>query len=232
MKKETIVIHSGGMDSSICLFLAKQAHGSENVISLSYRYNQRHEIELTQAAKIAQTWGIAHHVVDLEILLQAGGTNNALVNSSLIIEHQVGQPPNTLVVGRNGLMVHLAGMYASQWGATSLYTGVMELEVANSGYRDCSRKYMDLQQEILRIDLDCPQFEIRTPLIKMTKLETMELADQLGILPFLLEETVTCYEGIRHWGCQKCPACQLRNEAVKAFFAQHPEKMQKHKAYQ
>ena len=145
-------------------------------------------------------------------------TRDALTDSSIPIEHLPGEAPNTLVVGRNGLMARLAAIHAHHLGAGSIVMGVMELEGANSGYRDCSRAYMDKMQEILRLDLDNPHFTIRTPLVKMTKRETMELADSLGVLEYLLENTISCYEGLFGRGCGRCPACLLRNEGIDAFY--------------
>jgi 7-cyano-7-deazaguanine synthase len=120
-------------------------------------------------------------------------------------------------------MARLAGIHAHSLGAHCIYLGVMELEEANSGYRDCSRAYMDLIQEALRMDFADTTFEIRTPLVKMNKKETMELGLKLGVLSYLLENTVTCYEGIEKEGCLKCPACKLRNNGLKIFSLEHPE---------
>ncbi len=221
MKKKTIVIHSGGMDSSLCLALAIQEFGKDSTLSLSFNYQQRHEAEMEQAKKICRDWGVEHVTIAIDCLKDV--VPSALTDKSITIEHKTGCSPNTMVVGRNGLMVHLAGMYAYEIGAHSLYMGVMELEEANSGYRDCNRKYMDLHENALRIDLNSPHFQIRTPLIKMTKKETMNAANQLGVLHYLLEETITCYEGIRFWGCRKCPSCLLRNRGLIEFMQENPK---------
>lgn len=220
MKKKAIVVHSGGMDSSLCLALAIREFGNSNVLSLSFNYNQRHSPELIQAAKICRDWHVDHIEINIDCLNQI--TDNALTNKQIHIEHKDNQPPNTLVLGRNGLMAHLAGIHADSIGAHCIYMGIMELEGANAGYRDCSRRYMDLQQEILRIDLDNKHFEIRTPLIRMTKKETMDLAYKLNILNYLLEETITCYEGVRYQGCKACPACLLRNQGIQEFCNENP----------
>jgi 7-cyano-7-deazaguanine synthase len=50
----------------------------------------------------------------------------------------------------------------------------------------------------------------------------MELGAGLGVLEFLLEETITCYEGKKHEGCGVCPACKLRNAGLKEFLKTHP----------
>lgn len=221
LEKKALVIHSGGMDSSLCLALAIREFGAENVLSLSFSYDQRHSLELEQAAKICRDWNIDH--VELSINCLKEITSNALMNPSEDIVHPEGKAPNTLVVGRNGLMARLGAIHAHHLGAHVVFMGVIEVESANSGYRDCTRKYMDLMEEILRLDLDDPSFEIRTPLVYMTKMETMQLAHELGVLSYLLKETITCYRGIKHAGCRSCPACILRNEGLAAFAAAHPD---------
>lgn len=220
LKKKAVVVHSGGMDSSLCLALAIKEHGPENVLSLSFSYQQRHSNELEQARKICKDWEVDHFTLDIDCL--AAITSNALIDQEMQIEHHHGEAPNTLVVGRNGLMARLAAIHGHSLGAQCIYMGIMELEIANSGYRDCSRQYMDLMEQILRIDLDDPNFCISTPLVYLTKEESMELANQLGVLEYLLKETITCYEGIPRKGCQACPACHLRNSGIEAFKKQHP----------
>lgn len=221
MKKKAVVVHSGGMDSSLCLALAVKEFGAENVLSLSFTYNQRHSLELTRATEISKYFKVDHVELDLSCLSKI--TESALIGNSKLIEHKAGEAPNTLVVGRNGLMARLAGIHAHSLGAHCIYLGVMELESANSGYRDCSRAYMDLIQAALRLDFANPSFEIRTPLALMNKKETMELGYKLGVLEFLLETTISCYEGLEKEGCLKCPACKLRNEGLKLFSLEHPE---------
>ncbi|HRD55271.1 MAG TPA: 7-cyano-7-deazaguanine synthase QueC [Parachlamydiaceae bacterium] len=215
MKKDAVVVHSGGMDSSICLKLALDEFQKENVLSLSFSYNQKHSNEIIQAAKIADHFCVDHVVINIDALSEI--TENALTNHSMTILKAENASPNTLVVGRNGLMARIAAIHANHLQASCIFMGVIEVEAANSGYRDCSRAYMDLMEQILRIDLDDPKFTIRTPLVLMTKKETMALADSLGVLDYLLEETITCYNGIRHMGCKDCPACKLRNEGLLAY---------------
>lgn len=215
MKKETVVVHSGGMDSSLCLALANKEYGADNILSLSFSYGQRHTQELEYAQKICEEWGIDHRVINIDCLNKI--TESALLNKTEKIENTEGHNPNTLVVGRNGLMARIAAIHAESIGANSIYMGVIEVEEANSGYRDCSRKYMDIIQAALRLDFDRSDFEIKTPLVYMNKKETMDLGYELGVLEFLLENTLSCYEGITKEGCGKCPACSLRNEGIVLF---------------
>ncbi len=221
LHKKALVIHSGGMDSSICLALAIQEFRAEGVLSLSFRYHQRHQQELTQAAKICQDWGVDHTEIDLKCLAEI--TTNALIDSDLPIVKSQDQPANTLVIGRNGLMAHIAGIHAESLGAHCIYMGVIEIDGARNQYRDCNREYINLAEQKLRLDLNDPHFEIRTPLIHMSKKETLSIAKELGILEYLLNETITCYQGIAHAGCQHCPSCQLRNQGLQEFMIENPD---------
>lgn len=218
--KKAVVLHSGGMDSSICLALAIQAWGREQVMSLSIHYGQRHAAELVQARRICQDWGVDHHQISLDFLREM--TDNALMDHKKPIEQVGGEPPNTLVTGRNGLMAQIGGIYANYLQADCLYLGIIGVESANSGYRDCSREYMDIVQQLLRIDLNHPGFDIHTPLVNMSKKDTLTLAHELGVLEYLLTETITCYQGVAFRGCQLCPSCRLRNQGIKEYMEENP----------
>ena len=220
-RKKAVVVHSGGMDSSICLAHAIREFGKEQILSLTFSYQQRHSSEMIQARFICEQWGVDHAEIDLSFLNQI--TENSITRPAMPIESVAGQPPNSLVLGRNGLMARIAAIQGYSLGANLIYMGVIEVESAKSGYRDCSRFYMDKMEEVLRVDLGDSAFEIRTPLVFMTKKETLELAHRLGVLEFLLEQTVTCYEGLARLGCARCPACLLRNEGILEFLLHHPE---------
>lgn len=208
------------MDSSLCLAVAIKEHGVQNVLALSFSYGQRHSNELDQAASIAKYFKVDHIVIDINCLKEI--TTSALLDKNTEIKTENGTP-NTMVVGRNGLMARVAAIHANHLGANSIYMGVIEVEESNSGYRDCSRKYMDIIQEALRLDFDNASFTIQTPLVKMTKKETMDLGYNLGVLEFLLENTITCYQGLQKAGCKQCPACLLRNEGIEQFSQEHPD---------
>jgi len=209
---DAIVLHSGGMDSSICLALAKEQFGEKRVLSLGFNYSQRHSEELEAANKIADHFGVSRRVIDLPTL--PGWEVSSLLDPSILIE---GDFPNSFVLGRNGLFLMTAAPLVKVTQAKMLFIGVMELEGENSGYPDCSREYIDCVEKVMRCDLQDNTFSIQTPLVHMTKAETMELAKSLGVLDFLIETTITCYHGISHPGCQACPACILRNRGLEQY---------------
>lgn len=214
-KKEAIVLHSGGMDSSICLALAIKRYGKDAVLSLGFSYGQRHNSELQAASHIADHFGVERYV--MEIPFMEGWQKSSLLSNKIPIKDGPFYP-NSFVPGRNGLFLMLASTIAYASGARKIYIGVMELEGAYSGYPDCSSEYLQAVQTVLQLDLQDTSLQIEAPLLQMTKKKTMETAFSLGILDFLLENTITCYEGIPKEGCQKCPACRLRNEGVFEFF--------------
>lgn len=220
MKKSAIVIHSGGLDSSLCLQLAMREFGPKNVLSLSFSYGQRHLPEIVQAKKICQAWNVDHLLLSIDCMEQI--TESALIGHSQAIEHNANGGANTLVLGRNGLMARLGAIHAQHLGAQCIYLGVIEVDAKRMGYRDCTREYWDLKQQILRMDLADPNFEIRTPLVYMSKCETLELSHKLGVLEFLLKETISCYEGLPRRGCERCPTCEIRNQAIAEFLKMHP----------
>ena len=221
MTYHAIVLHSGGMDSSLCLLLAAKQYGADSVISVGFRYHQRHENELAAASLIANHYGVRREIIDIPVL--PGWDSSSLISHSLPITNG-STCPNTCVVARNGLFLMMAAPFAHRVGAHTVFIGVMEREGANSGYPDCNRVYIDAVQTVIRYDLQSPSFSIQTPLISMTKAQSLELADSLGALEFLLQNTVTCYNGIPVVGCKTCPSCRLRNEGIAEFYKNHPEK--------
>ena len=119
-----------------------------------------------------------------------------------------------MVEGRNAFFLLAAAVWAKTLGATVLYTGVSEADY--SGYPDCRAAFIRAQEKAIRLALDCP-IRIETPFIHKTKAEEWALADRLGILDLVKNETVTCYNGVPGAGCGTCPACRLRARGLKEY---------------
>ena len=124
--------------------------------------------------------------------------------------------PTTVVEGRNAFFLLAAAVWAKTLGATVLYTGVSEADF--SGYPDCREAFIRAQQRMLRLALEWP-VKIVTPFMHMSKAAEWALAERLGILGVIEDETLTCYNGIPGKGCGKCPACRLRNRGYAEFRA-------------
>lgn len=211
---KAIVVLSGGQDSATCLALAVRKHGAQNVAAITFRYGQRHALEAKFAKRLARRFGIAEHKV-ISLGFYRHLTTNALMSKTVPIERKKGAGcPTTVVEGRNAFFLLAAAVWAKELGATEIYTGVSEADY--SGYPDCRAAFIKAQQRMLRLALEWP-VKIVTPFMHMSKADEWALANRLGILEVIENETLTCYNGIPGRGCGKCPACRLRNNGYDKF---------------
>jgi 7-cyano-7-deazaguanine synthase len=212
-----LVIFSGGQDSTTCLALAQREHGKENVECITFSYGQRHALEVEVAQKIAKEMGVTQHrIVNIDGYAQL--TQSALLNPEIAIQ-KLGEGsglPNTVVDGRNMMFLLMAAIVAKQRGIHDLYTGVCETD--SSGYPDCRDAFIKSCNATLNLAMEY-DFRIHTPLMWLDKAQTWALADELGILNYIEENTLTCYNGIVGKGCGTCPACVLRARGLDAYRA-------------
>lgn len=136
------------------------------------------------------------------------------------IEKKENDVPNTFVDGRNALFLLYAAIYAKGQGITDIITGVCETDF--SGYPDCRDVFIKSMNVTLNLAMDY-QFNIKTPLMYLTKAQTWQLADELGALDYVRNHTHTCYEGMEG-GCGTCPSCELRNKGLMEYLAQKRNK--------
>ena len=127
------------------------------------------------------------------------------------------RPPNTLVEGRNMLILTYAAIYAKTNGITNLVTGVGQADY--SGYPDCRNDFIQSLNQTLNLSMDYP-YQIHTPLMWLDKSEIWKLADDLGVFELVRDQTVTCYLGIQGSGCGTCPSCKLRNRGLAKYLKQ------------
>lgn len=211
---KAVVVLSGGQDSATSLALAVKRYGADEVAAITFAYGQRHRIETKFARRLAKRFAIAaHKVVKLGFYKEL--TNNSLLDPTMKIAKAEGSCcPNTVVEGRNAIFLQLAAVWAKTLGATELYTGVSEADF--SGYPDCRGVFIRAEEKAIRLALDYP-IKIVTPFLKMSKAKEWALAAKLGILDIILNETVTCYNGIPGAGCGECPACRLRARGLAEY---------------
>ncbi len=212
MKNEkALLVFSGGQDSTTCLIWARKTF--LDVVLVSFDYNQKHKSELDCAKNIAQDLGFEHHILDMTLLSQLAP--NALTRADIEIKNGVGSaPPNTFVDGRNMLFMTFAAVLAKQLGIRHIITGVCETDF--SGYPDCRDIFIKSLNVTLNLAMDYP-FVIHTPLMWINKEETWKMADELGALQYIRENTLTCYNGIKGDGCGECPACVLRKRGLENY---------------
>lgn len=208
-----LVIFSGGQDSTTCLFQAIAEHGVANVQTITFAYGQRHSIELERAAWIARDLGVKQTVLDLSLI--SGITNNALMDNTAEIDAS-GSLPNTFVDGRNALFLLYAAIYAKSQNIKEIFVGVCETDF--SGYPDCRDVFVKSMNVSLNLAM-AYDFNIRTPLMYLTKKETWALADKLGVFDYIRQHTHTCYLGV-DGGCHECPSCVLREKGLAEYLAE------------
>jgi 7-cyano-7-deazaguanine synthase len=204
-----VVLHSGGQDSTTCLAWALKKF--DKVYLISFDYGQRHKTEIRAAKIIARKLNLPHETLKLPILSQL--TKNALTDTSIKVKAgKKGSLPTTFVDGRNALFLTVAAIYAKQKGIPNIVTGVCQTDY--SGYPDCRQDFIKSMQKTLSLAMEFP-FKIHTPLMFLTKAQTVGLMEKLGGLE-LLKYTHTCYEGTKP-ACGKCPACKLRLKGFKEY---------------
>ena len=208
--KQAVVLFSGGLDSTTCLAIAK----SEGFIchALSFDYGQRHQTELNAAKKIAKAFGATHRILPLPSLAQIGGS--ALTDTSIEVPNYSGSTeiPATYVPARNTIFLSFALAVAEVVEAEAIFIGVSSIDY--SGYPDCRPEYMDAYQDLARLatkrSVESHPLNIRTPLIHLSKAETIRLGHALGVN---YKNTISCYQANDQGrACGKCDSCHLRKK--------------------
>ena len=209
-----MVVFSGGQDSTTCLFWAKQRFS--RVVALSFRYGQRHALEVELARDIAKEADVEFHVLDVPLVGQLG--SNSLTDKSITIDEVKPENsfPNTFVPGRNLFFLSIAAVFAREHGIFNIVTGVSQTDF--SGYPDCRDAFIKSLNVTLDLALDA-QFKIHTPLMWLDKAQTWALADSLGVLDLVRTRTLTCYNGVVGDGCGHCPACNLRRRGLELYLS-------------
>ena len=209
-RKKAVLLLSGGLDSTTLLALA--ASQGYAIHALSFRYGQRHEVEVAAARKIASHYGVVQHVVtdiDLRVFGGSALTSDIDVPKNRVVDEEI---PVTYVPARNTIFLSFALAWAEVLGASDIFIGVNALDY--SGYPDCRPEFIAAFQEMARIATragveggESPVM-IRTPIIEMSKREIIELGLSLGVDYSM---TTSCYDpSPTGEGCGECDACQLR----------------------
>jgi 7-cyano-7-deazaguanine synthase len=211
-KPIAVVLLSGGLDSTTVLAIA-QARGFA-VHAISFRYGQRHQIELEKAAQIAAKAGVFEHIILDVDLGKFGGS--ALTADLEVPKHDsvddVGTTiPVTYVPARNTVFLSLALAYAESLGAVDIFLGVNALDY--SGYPDCRPEYIAAFETLANLATKAgvtggAPIRLHTPLISMSKSEIIATGLKLGVDYGL---TTSCYDpGEAGHPCRRCDACLLR----------------------
>jgi 7-cyano-7-deazaguanine synthase len=199
LNQTAVVLFSGGQDSTTCLFWAKRRFS--RVVALGFDYGQRHRVELEQAALIARNADVKFHLRNLAGLFGDSALTDP--SRSTAERHRSNDElPATFVPARNLVFLSIAGAFAYSIDCFDLVTGVCQTDY--SGYPDCRREFVDSMERTLSLATAPSRFRIHTPLMDLDKADTFKLAEDLGILSIVLNDTHTDYHGDRStkhpWG--------------------------------
>ncbi|WKW13124.1 7-cyano-7-deazaguanine synthase QueC [Pseudogemmatithrix spongiicola] len=207
-----VVLLSGGLDSATVLAMATQAGYAVN--ALTFRYGQRHGVEIARATALAAHWKVARHVVaDIDLRLFGG---SALTADIAVPKHDdvsaIGAGiPVTYVPARNTIFLSFALAWAETLDAQDICIGVNALDY--SGYPDCRPEYIAAFERMANLATKAgvegrTQLRIRTPLMQMTKADIIRAGRALGVDYAM---TVSCYDPAADGtACARCDACLLR----------------------
>jgi 7-cyano-7-deazaguanine synthase len=208
---DAIVLLSGGIDSATALAMTRAA--GRRCHALSFRYGQRHAIELEAAARVAAALGVdGHRIIDLDMRAIGGSalTADIAVPKDRSEAEIGGGIPVTYVPARNTIFVAYAIAVAEVTGASEIVLGVNVLD--SSGYPDCRPEWLAAMQEVARLGtkagVERRPFTMRAPLIKLSKAEIIRAGVALGVDYGL---THSCYDpDVSGAACGGCDSCQLR----------------------
>lgn len=211
METPAVVLLSGGLDSTTALAIAKDR--GYTPYALSFRYGQRHAVELQAARRVAAAQGVARHVVadiDLRVFGGSALTADIAMPKHTSTAELTDDIPSTYVPARNTIFLSFALAYAETIGAQDIFIGVNALDY--SGYPDCRPEYIAAFQAMANLATKAgvggAAVTIHTPLITMTKAEIVRTGLALGVDYSL---TSSCYDpdDTGH-PCGHCDSCLLR----------------------
>jgi 7-cyano-7-deazaguanine synthase len=208
--KRAVVLLSGGLDSTTTLAVARR-DGFETH-AMTFRYGQRHEIEVDAARRVARSANVAEHVVaDIDLRAFGGSalTSQLAVPQDRPIDKGQGVPI-TYVPARNTIFLSFALAWAEVLDVRDIYIGVNAVDY--SGYPDCRPEYIAAYERMAnlatRAGIEGKAVHIRTPLIALSKADIIRLGGSLGV-DFSL--TSSCYDPTVHGvACGHCDSCLLR----------------------
>lgn len=210
LMKKGVLLLSGGLDSSTVLaFMQSQGF---DVYALSFSYGQKHDQELEIAKKIAKLHNVKQHeIIDLNFgaLAHSSLTSNDIHVSDYDGSQEI---PSTYVPARNTVFLSIALGWAESIGAFDVFAGVSAIDY--SGYPDCRPEYINAFQNMANLanktGVEGNPIKINTPLIALSKAETIKIGHQLGVNYGL---TVSCYRlNAQKKACGTCDSCVLRKQ--------------------
>ncbi len=203
-----VCLLSGGLDSSTCLAYARREGFA--CYALSFDYGQRHQVELDAARRVAESLGAVEHRV-LRIDLRAFGDSALTADIDVPKDAAAEGIPITYVPARNTVFLSCALAWAEVLSSSDIFIGVNAIDY--SGYPDCRPEFIEAFERMANLATKAgvegrTHLRIRTPLIRLTKREIIELARELKVD---LGLTHSCYDPDSSGRpCGRCDSCRLR----------------------
>lgn len=223
-----VLLLSGGMDSATTGAIARDQ--GFNLVAVSFRYGQRHAVELEAAQKVARLLDVSRHFI-LDIDLRAIGgsalTDDLAVPKDTPLTSIGERIPTTYVPARNTIFLSFSLGVAEVVGSSDIFIGANALDY--SGYPDCRPEYFQAFQSMANLATragveEGRRITIHTPLIQLTKREIIERGLSLGLDYGV---TVSCYDPSPDGAaCGRCDACQLRLKGFRELGLQDPAEYQ------
>lgn len=208
MSKKTLVVLSGGMDSTTLLHLAIHEEERKNVGAISFDYGQRHRKELEFAADYCEMMSVPHEVVDISVL--KGTLSNSSLTGDIDVPEGHYEDNNmkvTVVPNRNMIFLAIAAGKAINDGYDRIAYAAHKGDHAI--YPDCREEFASAMKEALRLCHYNDGVELWRPFIEVRKEQIASLGDGLGVNWAM---TWSCYNG-RELHCGKCATCVERQES-------------------
>lgn len=208
MQPKTVVIHSGGLDSTVLLYQVLYDFGHEVPATISVNYGQRHKRELESAARIAHDLGIRHEIADLSAIRRLFGASSQTDPDVAVPEghYESESMKITVVPNRNMILMAVAAAFAISVGAQNVAYGAHAGDHAI--YPDCRTEFADAMGRALSLAHE-PGINLLHPFTGISKAEIVKLGAELKV-PF--DRTWSCYQG-GDAHCGKCGTCVERREA-------------------
>lgn len=213
-QKKAVVLSSGGIDSTTAMAIARAEEFA--IYSLSFRYGQRHVLELESAQKVSKAMEAKEHlIVDIDLAKIGGSALTGVfeVPKGRDSKEMGREIPITYVPGRNTIFLSYAMAWAEVLGAADIFIGVNAIDY--SGYPDCRPEFIQAFEKMANLATRAGvegkiRFRINAPLIRMTKAEIIRKGVELGLDYGM---TLSCYDPSQEGkACGHCDSCILRRE--------------------
>ncbi len=223
-----VVLISGGLDSATTAAIARSE--GYDIYAITFDYGQRHACELDSARAVTNSVGAADHLtvsLDLRAIGKSALTDDIDVPVDRDTDEMASNIPVTYVPARNTIFLSHALAYAESIGASDIFIGVSQVDY--SGYPDCRHEFIEAFERVANLATKAAvesghTFRIRTPLIHLSKAETIRRGIELGVDYSL---TWSCYQG-GELACGRCDSCKLRLAGFEEAGVKDPVRYARH----